>query len=194
MLKKLANKLSEYPGIYTFLRKVIEFDFRSHKSVIFNELSDSGQLLDIACGIGEFSIFFDNEKYTGVDLSESYIKYGRNKYKKNLIIGDARKLDFKDASFDSVLISGFFHHLNDEDTNIVLSEAHRVLKDGGRLLIIEDAPGKNFISKKLQKYDVGANIREISYYIPILTKKFNLEKAYPMKSGLWYYSVFLLRK
>ena len=194
MLKRLANKLSEYPGVYTFLRKVIEANFRSQRKVIKNELGDSGLILDIPCGVGEFSVFFDKDNYIGLDLSEGYVEYGKKKYNKSMVVGDARNLPFEKDYFDSVLVSGFFHHLNEEDVDKVLNESYRVLKEDGKLLLIEDAPSRNFVSKWLQKYDVGANIRELGHYIPILSKKFKLEKFYPIKSGLWYYSVFVLRK
>ncbi|MFH1376318.1 MAG: class I SAM-dependent methyltransferase [Candidatus Woesearchaeota archaeon] len=194
MLKRLSNKLSEYPGIYTFLRKVIEANFKSQRKIIANELPKHGLVLDIPCGVGEFSVFFDKENYTGVDLSEAYVNYGKEKYGKNMVVGDALNLDFGDEYFDSVLVSGFFHHLSEEETGKVIDEVHRVLKKNGVFLLIEDAPAKNFISKRLQKYDVGANIRNGNEYLSMLKSKFNVEKFYPMKSGLWFYSVFVLKK
>lgn len=194
MLKRLANKLSEYPVAYTFLRKIIEANFTSQRKVISKELSNSGLILDIPCGIGEFSVFFDKDRYVGVDLNEEYVRYGVKKYKKNLMVGDATQLVFDDESFDSVLISGFLHHLNNEEVVKVLDESYRVLKKDGKLLLIEDAPGRSFISKYLQRYDVGTNIRSIDYYHKILSEKFKIEKVYPLSSGLWFYSVFVLRK
>lgn len=194
MLKKLVNKLSEHPGIYTFLRKIIEANFKSHKIVISNELNNPGLILDIPCGVGEFSIFFDETSYTGIDISERYINYAKKKYGKNFLIGDALNLDFPNESFDSVLVSGFFHHLNGEEVSKVLGEVHRILKENGKFLLIEDAPAKNFFSRWLQKYDVGADIREMGFYNSLLNKNFRVDKMYPLKSGLWYYSVFVMSK
>ncbi len=194
MIKKVTDKLSEYPGIYTFLRKIIEFNFQAQRNVISRELNNPGKVLDIACGIGEFSVFFNKEGYTGVDLSEAYVKYGTNKYKKNFVVGDALNLKFEDNSFDSVLISGFFHHLKMEDVEKSLQEASRVLKENGKILLIEDSPSKSFFNKKLQSYDVGADIRSMDEYSEVLSKYFEIEKKYPLKSGFWDYSVFVLRK
>lgn len=194
MLKRLTNKLSENPAIYTFLRKIIENNFKSHRLVIADELPNPGLLLDVPCGIGEFSVFFDHDDYLGVDISENYVGYAKKKYGKRFLVGDATRLNLGDGTFDSVLVSSFFHHLNEEDVDRVLGEIYRVLKKDGKFVLIEAVPGKNFVSRALQRYDVGVNIRKHGEYFPFLKTRFNIEKVYPMKSGLWYYSVFVMRK
>lgn len=194
MLKKVTDKLSEYPGIYTFLRKIIEFNFRTQRRIISRELKNPGKVLDVPCGIGEFSIFFDKECYIGMDLSEVYVDYAKKKHRKNFLVGDALNLNFSKDSFDSVLVSGFFHHLDWNQVEESIKEIKRVLREDGRVLLIEDAPSTFFISKKLQSYDVGANIRGMEAYSALLKKYFKIEKKYPVKSGFWDYSVFVLKK
>src|SRR3989344_7740900 len=129
MLKSISNKISKNTLLYTFLRKIIENNFKAVRKVLINEFyGNTGRILDLACGIGEFSVYFDKDKYVGVDLSEKYIEYGRKKFDKNLIVGDALKLDFKNKEFDSVLVIGFLHHLDDDTVEKVLKEVSRVLK------------------------------------------------------------------
>ena len=174
MLKRIANKVAQYPRIYTFIRKIIENNFIAHIKIISKEFpKDTGNVLDLACGIGEFSIYFDKDKYIGVDIEEKYIKYGKKKFDRNLIVGNALNLKFKDNDFDFVLISGFLHHLSDEDVEKVLIEITRVLKKNGKFVLIEDAPSSRFLSKKLQESDVGANIRKMEEYEIILSEFFN---------------------
>lgn len=48
---------------------------------------------------------------------------------------DALKMDFADASFDTVCIANSLHHM--EDAPAVLSEMLRVLKPGGRMVVNE---------------------------------------------------------
>ena len=136
MLKKIANKLSQYPGVYTFLRKIIENNFNSQRKVIKEELKEPGKILDIACGIGEFSVYFDKDKKIGLDNEEKYINYAKKKFNRTFIIGDALDLNFKKNSFDSILMSGFLHHLSDEDITKAIKEVHKVLKKGGKFLLI----------------------------------------------------------
>jgi SAM-dependent methyltransferase len=52
-----------------------------------------------------------------------------------VVCGDAAALPFPDRSFDAVLVRDLLHHLPRRDR--ALSEAHRVLKPGGRLTLIE---------------------------------------------------------
>ncbi len=53
-------------------------------------------------------------------------------------VGDARCLPYADASFDVVAIQGGLHHLTlMDDLDATLREIHRVLKPGGRVLLVE---------------------------------------------------------
>jgi len=195
MLKKVSDKLAQYPGIYTLLRKGIEFNFRTQRKIISEEFGkDCGLVLDLPSGVGEFSVFFGKENYVGVDIDEKYVEYGKKKYGKSLVVGDAMKLPFGEGHFDGALVSGFFHHLRFEEVEKSLLEVSRVLKEGGKMLLIEDSPGSSFVTKKLQKYDVGASIRPMEEYVPVLENHFEIEKKYPVKSGLWTYSVFVCKK
>ncbi len=195
MLKKISNKLSEYPGIYTFLRKIIENNFKAQRKVISQEVSGvNGKILDIPCGIGEFSVFFDKENYIGVDLSKTYVDYAKKKYGRIFVVGDALNLVFDDGYFNFIFVSGFFHHLDLNQVKKSIFEINRVLSSEGKVLIIEDSPGRSYAVRRLQKYDVGANIRDASEYSSLFEKYFDIEKKYPIKSGMWDYTVFVLKK
>lgn len=92
-------------------------------------------ILDIGCGFGEFAIaFFDKPADVGIDTSAKDLEVAKKtkKYKK-LVLGDARKMPFKDGSFSSVIsISTFEHILNPKQ---LLKETYRVLKPGGIMAI-----------------------------------------------------------
>jgi predicted SAM-dependent methyltransferase len=52
------------------------------------------------------------------------------------IVGDAKKLPFKDNELDEIFTRFFLEHLFRNDAKIVLNEMYRVLKKGGKLEII----------------------------------------------------------
>ncbi|MBA3418452.1 MAG: class I SAM-dependent methyltransferase [Geodermatophilaceae bacterium] len=54
------------------------------------------------------------------------------------VTGDAGSLPFSDRCFDAILARGVLHHL--ADPAIVLAEARRVLRSGGRLIVLDAAP------------------------------------------------------
>lgn len=62
------------------------------------------KLLDVGCGTGHWSDFFNDNGYavTGIDISEAMVKIAQNKRSKAIrfLIGDAHKLPFSDGEFD----------------------------------------------------------------------------------------------
>ena len=56
----------------------------------------------------------------------------------------AAKLPFADESFDSVLMNKSLHHVPLDSMSTVLQEAHRVLRDAGRLVVIEPVYAGSF--------------------------------------------------
>jgi len=109
-------------------------------------------VLDLATGTGDVALELIKNphvrKVKGLDLSKGMIARGRDKvaaagYQDRIVleVGDAQKIPFSDASFDAVTIS--FGIRNVADVKQCLSEIYRVLKPGGRCLILEFGLPKN---------------------------------------------------
>ena len=97
----------------------------------------SGKILDVGCGNGNLFDLLPDGKYElfGVDFSENMIKEAKKKcgQKASFSVADAENLPFDNNTFDFIVCNASFHHYI--HPNKVLEEMHRVLKDGGRLLI-----------------------------------------------------------
>ncbi len=202
-IKKLIRKLSKNPSLFDFLRKIVEFDFIAIKRTIRKELSleypslqdDRKRVIDIGCGTGEFCSLFNVSNYLGIDISKNYIDYAQKKYKHRFCCCDAQLSGCKDAYFDVALIIGVLHHLDNSSIESVLAETKRVLKEDGKVLLIEDIPIRskfNLIGKLLQKLDIGHNIRPIDEYKKIFDQYFTISKYYKIRNGFLDYSVFVL--
>jgi len=155
------------------------------------------KILDVPCGSGEFCMLFPATSYYGLDISEKYIDYARQKNKRRFICADAAQTDFDDDYFDKILTVGFLHHLDEITLRAVLKESRRILKPDGMMLLMEDAPTSipwNFVGKICQKLDMGSNIRPGSAYRVILEKEFDIRRYYHLRSGFWDYSVFVLSR
>ncbi len=91
-------------------------------------------ILDIGCGFGEFALgFSDIVVDVGIDIAQKDIDIAKQcgKYKK-VVLGDARKMPFKNETFSSIFsISTFEHIINPQK---VIQETYRVLKGGGILV------------------------------------------------------------
>jgi len=101
-------------------------------------------ILDIGCGTGEtlthLKTLLPQAQLHGLDTSPTAVKYTRLRGH-SVLLGNALKLPYKDASFDSILLLDVIEHI-EPDTE-VLNEAKRVLKPGG--FIIVTAPALPFI-------------------------------------------------
>ncbi|MDO8638519.1 MAG: methyltransferase domain-containing protein [Candidatus Daviesbacteria bacterium] len=93
-------------------------------------------VLDLACGNGLSTAHIKGSLVVGLDLSESQLEKAKKRFKdKDFVVGDARKLPFKDNSFDLIVAINMLHHI--EETKEALNECMRVLKKGGVLLTVD---------------------------------------------------------
>ena len=121
------------------------------------------RLLDIGCGTGDLSIKIAKKaskeiEITGLDYSESMLEIAKNKAQKagvsgriNFISSDASKLPFEDNYFDCAAISFAFRNLtyNNPLCKPHLTEVLRVLKPGGRYVIVESSQPENRIIREI---------------------------------------------
>jgi|ERR1700686_2391780 len=99
------------------------------------------RVLEIGCGLGTDGAQFAKAgaEYVGVDLTDAAIDLGRKRFEiENLQgefrVADAEHLAFADDSFDLVYSHGVLHHT--PDTARAVQEIHRVLKPGGRAIVM----------------------------------------------------------
>src|SRR5712691_10375290 len=99
------------------------------------------RVLEIGCGLGTDGAQFAKAgaDYTGVDLTDAAVELATKHFELLGLRGDfrtadAENLDFADESFDLVYSHGVLHHT--PDTAAAVSEIHRVLKPGGRAVVM----------------------------------------------------------
>lgn len=197
MIKTFIRKISKNPRIFVFLRRILENNYPAQRKIFSKEFVTSAgeKILDIGCGTGDHSIFFQNADYVGIDIEEKYIDYAQKKYKGEFLVGDATSLHFSDNVFDKIIIVAVLHHLNDADAKLVLKETKRVLKPGGRMLVMEDIQSEEngFLTRLVHRLDKGENIRRPEEYKALIQKNFAIEKDFQVQSGLCPYQVFVFK-
>lgn len=99
------------------------------------------RVLEIGCGMGTDGAQFAKAgaNYTGIDLTDAAVELARKRFqvsglKGEFHVADAERLDFPDASFDLVYSHGVLHHT--PDIEAAVREIHRVLKPGGRAMVM----------------------------------------------------------
>ena len=117
------------------------------------------KVLDIAGGTGDLAKEFAKQAGPGgevwlTDINESMLRVGRDRLLNKGIITpallcDAEKIPFPDNYFDRVTVAFGLRNMTHKD--VALAEMHRVLKPGGKLLVLEFSK----VSAALQKpYDI----------------------------------------
>jgi ubiquinone/menaquinone biosynthesis C-methylase UbiE len=111
------------------------------------QLAPGESVLDVGCGTGTLAIAAkrrvgNNAAVHGIDASAEMIaraakKATREKVHVTFDIAFAESLPFPDTQFDVVLSTVMLHHLRRAVREQCVREMHRVLKSGGRLLIVD---------------------------------------------------------
>ena len=97
-------------------------------------------VVDIFCGRGNGLKALESLGFTnlaGVDISAELL--ARYEGPAKMYEADCRKLPFESGTKDIVIVQGGLHHLPDlpDDLKLTLSEVHRVLKPGGKFVMVE---------------------------------------------------------
>jgi len=152
MFDKIAFR---YDFLNRFLSVGIDISWRKKAIRQLKELQPK-YILDVATGTGDVAILTDKilnpTKITGIDISEGMLEIGRKKIEQlhlqnkiELLKGDSETIDFPDNSFDAITVA--FGVRNFQNLEQGLSEMFRVLKPGGKLVILEFSRPKNVAFK-----------------------------------------------
>jgi demethylmenaquinone methyltransferase/2-methoxy-6-polyprenyl-1,4-benzoquinol methylase len=159
--QQVAQMFDKIAGRYDFLNRFLSagIDVSWRKKAI-NELKpiNPKYVLDVATGTGDVAILtyklLKPEKIVGIDISEGMLELGRQKIDKQnlknyieLKAGDSENIKFDDNSFDAVTVA--FGVRNFENLEQGLKEILRVLKPGGKLVVLEFSKPKQKLFKVL---------------------------------------------
>jgi len=161
--EQVARMFDSISGNYDFLNHFLSLgiDIRWRKKAI--KLLASGKpklILDVATGTGDFAVEtlkLNPDKVIGVDISEGMLEVGRKKIKDKgyngrieLKSGDSENLPFEENKFDAVIVA--FGVRNFENLEKGLAEMHRVLKPGGRMVVLEFSKPRMFPFQQLYNF------------------------------------------
>ena len=154
----MFNNISKtYDLLNRFMTMGIDTIWR--KKAIKSLLEIKPQLiLDVATGTGDFAIdaikILSPKKIIGVDISQGMLDVAKEKIVKKGLqdifevkLGDSEQLPFENESFDAVTVA--FGVRNFENLEQGLSEIKRVLKKGGKAVILELSNPTAFPIKQL---------------------------------------------
>ncbi|MEN9685182.1 MAG: hypothetical protein RLZZ28_968 [Bacteroidota bacterium] len=168
--EQVANMFNSIAYRYDFMNRFLSvgIDVQWRKKAIkqLKGLSPK-KILDVATGTGDVAIMTHKmlgpDKITGIDISEGMLQFGQQKIAKlgledkiTLQKGDSEKIDFADGYFDAITVA--FGVRNFQNLEKGLREMHRVLRPGGKLVVLE-----------FSKADAGILSSLFDFYMTIIT-------------------------
>lgn len=157
MFDKIAFR---YDFLNRFLSAGIDVSWRKKAIRQLKDLQPQ-IILDVATGTGDVAVLANKilhpQKITGIDISEGMLEIGRRKIGKlglqnriELMTGDSENISFADNSFDAITVA--FGVRNFQNLEAGLTEMLRVLKPGGKLVVLEFSKPKNIFFKPLYNF------------------------------------------
>jgi demethylmenaquinone methyltransferase / 2-methoxy-6-polyprenyl-1,4-benzoquinol methylase len=155
-VREMFNNISgKYDFLNHFLSLGIDKIWRKKAIKALREIQPE-KVLDIATGTGDFALAalpLNPKEIVGLDLSPGMIAVGQTKMVKKgvtdiitLVVGDSENLPFEENYFDALTVG--FGVRNFENLEKGLSEMLRVVRPGGKLVILEFSKPKNFPVKQ----------------------------------------------
>ncbi|MDE5732599.1 MAG: ubiquinone/menaquinone biosynthesis methyltransferase, partial [Bacteroidales bacterium] len=163
-IRKLFDKIApDYDRLNHLLSLDIDKAWRKKAVKEIADMQKPAEILDVACGTGDFTIEIARKtaagsNITGIDISEGMMEIGRAKIAESgvgknrnvtMVQGDCEALPYTDNTFDRV--SAGFGVRNFEHLSLGLSEMYRVLKNEGKVIILELSVPSNPMVRALYK-------------------------------------------
>ena len=140
----------------------------------------NSKILEIGVGTGNLASKFLNSNYdiVGIDQSREMLSVAKEKYPRLKVrLGEFLKIPYDNKSFDIIISTYAFHHLNESEKCIAIEEMIRVLKDNGVIIIgdlmFESKDSEEKILKNLSQKQIEIIKDEYYSYIDLLSYEFN---------------------
>lgn len=162
--QQVADMFDNISGTYDFLNHFmslgIDIIWRK-KAIRYLKASKPQRLLDVATGTGDFALeairILRPQQVIGVDISSGMLAIARDKIDKKglndrfeVTLADSENLPFADGAFDAVTVA--FGVRNFENLEKGLADIYRVLKPGGKAVVLEFSKPKSFPVKQLYHF------------------------------------------
>ena len=138
------------------------------------------KLLDAPCGTGALYNICMPCSYYGIDIDGDRVADCIQHFPEGrFYVANAAKTNFPAAFFDRILAAGLFHHVDDQLAHEILEEFKRVLKNTGRIIVVDAIWPRNIFNVVGwigRKMDQGDFVRHSNEYIDIFSKHFEITR------------------
>ena len=157
--EQVADMFDDIAHRYDFLNRFLSagIDVSWRKKALKILVADKPQrMLDVATGTADVALMackiLSPKEIIGIDISQGMLSLGKEKVEKaglgdviTLQLGDSETINFEDEAFDAVTVA--FGVRNFQNLEKGLSEIYRVLKPGGKIIVLEFSKPRNKVAR-----------------------------------------------
>ncbi len=190
VLKKLSGIMA-HPTAYRLWQSPFA-EMKFQPVIQFNDMSQVRRVLDVGCGPGTNSLFFEDLDYLGLDINESYIEQASKRFGPKFAVADVCTYEAKPENrFDFILLNSLLHHIDDAHTDRILHQLSRQLTPDGHIHVLDLVlPETKSVARTLALSDRGDHPRPLEKWEPIFNRHYEtvIFEPYPLAVGgvtLW---------
>jgi|SRR3989344_2405725 len=155
----------------TKITKPFSYEKMKFRYKYVSKFLNKGSVLDIGCGHAYGLKYLPECNYTGIDYYQPALDDAKKMFPDaNFLQMTLPNLNFENETFDNILCLEFIEHITREEGEILLKEAHRVLKKGGKFfLTTPNSDNKNGIWRdhilEYSKKEMESMIQKEGFFI-----------------------------
>lgn len=189
-LKKLSGIMANPTAYRLWQMPFAEMKFQP--ILQHNDMTQIRRVLDVGCGPGTNSLFFEDSDYLGLDINEDYIKQAIKRFGNRFEVADVCIYEAKPENrFDFILLNSLLHHIDDTPTDRILGQLAKQLTPDGHIHILDLVlPENRSVARTLALSDRGDFPRPLPQWETIFSRHYEtvLFEPYPISMGgvpLW---------
>jgi len=150
--KERASELRRRTKVLKQRNPTLGAQGKAYRSILNKHIQPGEHVLELGAGMGWLGekIVPDELKKNWIE-SDVAIEFLKRSGGKNKVGASALSLPFKKASMDVIVASSVLGLVPPEAHKIILKEAHRVLKPGGRLIHFQDSVPKIYANEQIKR-------------------------------------------
>lgn len=174
--------LTRNAAAFSLSQRIIPFTVWEYQRLLRLNVAVSPKqsVLDIGCGTGAYCGFFSGQ-YFGIDDNPLYMGLASREHEKGkFVVMSGSRLAFTQNTFDHVLIIAAIHHMDDEVVGQTIVEAFRVLRNSGRVHVVDPVQPvlrRSIFKKFLLARDRGCYPRSLSQLTLLVSSTSRIEKV-----------------
>jgi ubiquinone/menaquinone biosynthesis C-methylase UbiE len=168
------------PGLFDQVARRFHSEDLKRQMADLLQLKPQHRVLDAASGTSQLLPLIVPSRYFGFDLEANRVALARKAHggRHGFAAADASRLCYRTGSFDRVMASGLFHHVDDGLAQGILNEFARVLTPDGHVVILDaiwprhwwNLPG--YVGRML---DDGRHVRYKEAYLRMFSERFSID-------------------